>query len=380
MQTVTPEEFRDMIDGDEEFTVVDTRDEGSFASWHIEGAVNYRYLPDQTLDPERFTRETGLTRQDAIVTMCAKGISSKYLAEDLDRAGFEDVTLVEDGMEGWSTVYDVVTVVETDEVEVVQLQRRAKGCLGYVVASGGEAAVVDATRHTEEFVALAEDRGWELTRVLDTHVHADHISGGRALADAVGATYHLPERASDRGVEYQYEPLERNEVVRVGDTDIKALATPGHTSEIASYLVGSEAVLTGDTLFVDSVGRTELQFGASAADTGAEQLYRSLHATLLAEPDSVTVLPGHFAIDNDGSSSVVPGEPVATTVGTVRTGLDLLAVDERTFVERITDRLPEKPPNYEDVIAINTGRDAPEDEQAATELELGPNRCAAADD
>jgi len=169
---------------------------------------------------------------------------------------------------------------------------------------------------------------------------------------------------------------------------VKALATPGHTDDMASYLVGRSAVLTGDTLFTDSVGRTELQFAAgeaggsdaesAGAATGADRLYDSLHGTLLAEPDDVVVCPGHFAVANDGTTGdVVPGEPVTTTVGAARQEIDVLAADREVFVDRITATLPEKPPNYEAVIAANRGVESPPDEVSAIELELGPNRCAA---
>jgi thiosulfate/3-mercaptopyruvate sulfurtransferase len=242
------------------------------------------------------------------------------------------------------------------------------------------AAVVDPTRHTDRFASLASDRGYSIEFVLDTHVHADHISGGRELASHVGATYCLSADAVDRGVTDGYRALDRNEVVSVGDVDIKAVPTPGHTSEIVSYLVDNEAVLTGDTLFVDSVGRTELQFGDGEAASGAALLYESLHRTLLAEPDSVTVLPGHFSVDADGTTAVTPGEPVQTTVGDVRTGLDLLTADQQTFVRQLTGSLPEKPANYETIIAINAGHESPDDEVSATELELGPNNCAATGD
>ncbi|SDM54620.1 thiosulfate/3-mercaptopyruvate sulfurtransferase [Halogranum gelatinilyticum] len=380
--TLTATDLRDRID-DADFELVDTRLADDFAGWHIDGAVNYPYKPGDDFDPERFKAETGVTEDDTIYTICAKGISSNDFADVLDEHGFDDVTVVSDGMQGWSAVYDVVEIpTASDGIEILQIQRRAKGCLGYLVGDveSREAAVIDASRHTDEFVTAAEERGYTITHVFDTHVHADHVSGGRNLADEVGATYHLGADARDRGVEYAYDALSPNEVVRVGDVDVKALATPGHTSEMVSYLVDGEAVMTGDSLFVGSVGRTELQFGGGGAADGAHLLYRSLHRTLLAEPDSVTVLPGHFALSNDGEATDgTPGEPISATVGELRTGQDLLQVDEETFVSRLTDRLPEKPPNYETVIDVNTGRRRLDDEQEATELELGPNRCAASE-
>ena len=381
--SLTATDLRDRIDDGTNFELVDTRLADDFAGWHIDGAVNYPYKPGDDFDLETFKAETGVSEDDTVYTICAKGISSDDFADVLHEHGFDDVTVVSDGMEGWSAVYDVVEIpTASDGVEILQIQRRAKGCLGYLVGDveSREAAVVDASRHTDEFVAAADDRGYTITHVFDTHVHADHVSGGRTLADEVGATYHLGAAARERGVEYEYDALDANDVVRVGDVDVKALATPGHTSEMVSYLVDGEAVLTGDSLFVGSVGRTELQFGGGGAADGAQMLYRSLHRTLLAEPDSVTVLPGHFALSNDGEAADgTPGEPISATVGELRTGQDLLQVDEETFVSRLTDRLPEKPPNYETVIDVNTGRRRLDDEQEATELELGPNRCAASD-
>ncbi|WP_436935934.1 MBL fold metallo-hydrolase [Halovenus marina] len=382
VETITATQLRDWIDGDRSFALLDTRPEESYDSWHIEGAIQYTYKPAFAFDAADFRAQTGLAPDDDIVTICAKGVSSFDIAKQLQDAEYENVTVVEDGMEGWSEVYDIVEVPTVSDVDIVQLQRRAKGCLSYLVADPERevAAVVDPTRHVERFASLASDRGYSIEFVLDTHVHADHISGGRELAGHVGATYCLSADAADRGVTEDYRALDRNEVVSVGEVDVKAVPTPGHTSEIVSYLVDREAVLTGDTLFVDSVGRTELQFGDGEADAGAELLYESLHRTLLAEPDAVTVLPGHFSVGADGTTDVIPGEPVQTTVGAARTGLDLLTVDREAFVRRLTESLPEKPANYETIIAINAGRESPDDEETSTELELGPNNCAATSD
>jgi len=375
-QSITAEQFRDRLDAGDSLTVVDTRGDESFESWRIADSIQYFYKPFHDFKLDDFEAETGLSPTDSIVTMCAKGKASADLATELAAAGYENVVVVEDGMRAWSAVYDHVTI-EYDTFSLVQLQRRAKGCLGYVVASDGEAAVIDATRHTEEFVDAASTLGADIVAVFDTHIHADHISGGRQLAADLDVPYYLGETATDRGVHYAYDALAGNEVVQIGDLEIKALSTPGHTSEMVSYLLGTEAVLTGDTIFVDSVGRTELQFGDGDAATGAELLYESLHRTLMAEPDSINVLPGHFTVNNDGTTPITPGEPVDTTVGALRTGLSLLAHDRESFVDVITAKLPEKPPNYESVIGINSGHESIETEQQAIELELGPNRCAA---
>ena len=368
-------DLRDRLDAGESLTVVDTRGDESFESWRIADSIQYFYKPFHEFDIADFEGKTGLAPDDSIVTLCAKGKASADLAEELADAGYEDITVVEGGMEAWSAVYDHVQI-EYDAFTVVQLQRRAKGCLGYVVESDGKAAVIDATRHAEEFTAAADDLDANIVAVFDTHIHADHISGGRRLAADLDVPYYLGDGAADRDVQYDYAALGTNEVVSVGDLDIKALSTPGHTSEMVSYLLGAEAVITGDTIFVDAVGRTELQFGDGDAKTGAGLLYDSLHRTLMAEPDAVNVLPGHFSVANDGTTTITPGEPVDTTVGALRTSLDILRHERGSFIDIITAKLPEKPPNYESVISINSGHETADDEEA-TELELGPNRCAA---
>ncbi|TKX74025.1 MBL fold metallo-hydrolase [Halorubrum sp. GN11_10-6_MGM] len=430
VETISADEFRDRLDerrrGERSFAVVDTRPEESFEGWRVADAVHYFYKPFHEFDVDDFERETGLSADDSVITLCAKGKASDAFAVELDAAGYEDVVVVADGMRGWSAVYDRTPVPLPDApddappLDVVQIQRRAKGCLGYLVVGGREsgeadhvpadgsagdsdgsdrvavadsggspriAVAVDVSRHGEEWVEAAAELDASIAAVLDTHVHADHLSGGRALADELGVPYVLPAAAAERDVAYDFEPIGRNETLDVGGVDLKALATPGHTDDGASYLVGDAAVLTGDTLFTEGVGRTELQFSAGGGDeagsqTGAadaaRRLYDSLHGTLLAEPDGVVVCPGHFAVANDGTTGdVEPGAPVSTTVGDARREIEILGLDASDFVDRITRTLPEKPPNYESVIAANRGVESPADETAAIELELGPNRCAA---
>ncbi|MGM0447414.1 MAG: MBL fold metallo-hydrolase [Methanobacteriota archaeon] len=417
VETISADEFRDRIDarrrGDRSFAVVDTRPEESFEGWRVADAIHYFYKPFHEFDVDDFERETGLSPDDSVITLCAKGKASDDFAAELESAGYDDVTVVGDGMRGWSAVYDRTPVPLPDApdaapaLDVVQVQRRAKGCLGYLVVGGREAGeadhvladsddmdriavAVDVSRHGDEWVEAAAEYDASIAAVLDTHVHADHLSGGRALADDLGVPYYLPAAAAGRDVAHAFEPIGRNETLDVGGVELKALATPGHTDDGASYLVGGAAVLTGDTLFTDSVGRTELQFSAgddekNESETGAagaaRRLYDSLRGTLLAQPDAVVVCPGHFAVANDGTTGdVEPGEPVFTTVGSARRQIEILGLDATEFVERITRTLPEKPPNYESVIAANRGVESPPDETAAIELELGPNRCAAEPD
>ncbi|MFC6941041.1 rhodanese-like domain-containing protein [Salinirubellus sp. GCM10025818] len=375
----TADELATMLEEDERFTLVDTRPEESYEAWHVPGAENVPYDPQEGLSESTADRVAELADGGPLVAICGKGLSSTPFAFDLEAHGFEEVSVVEGGMEDWSEVYEVVPI-ETphEDLMVRQLQRRAKGCLGYVVGSreANEAAVVDVTRQADEFAVAAQASGLAITHVFDTHVHADHVSGGPDLARTLDVPYHLGERAEERDVEYEYEPLADGEVLEVGGVEIEALETPGHTTEMVSYLVDGEYLLTGDTLFVDSVGRTELQFGEADAERGAELLYDSLQS-ILDLPDDTTVLPGHATVSADGRYETgEPGEPIAARLGDLRESLDLLGLDREAFVERVTSDTPEKPSGYETVIDVNRGTETVGEDEAR-ELETGPNNCAA---
>lgn len=383
-ETISAETLRDMIDAEEAFVLFDTRSPESFEDWHIAGARNVEYSGDRDELVGEFD-EASIDPDDTVVTICATGNSASSFAEYLEQEGYvNEVKTVEGGMEAWSIVYDVVPIAtENDDLVIVQLQRRAKGCLGYVVGSkrAGKAAAVDVTRVTDEFVAVAKEYGFELAHVLDTHIHADHISGGRRLAEKLDVPYHLGSPAETRDPQFEFDPIEPNETIELGDIEIKAVHTPGHTTGMTSYLVENEALLTGDTLFVESIGRTELQFADKDARDGARIQYETLHNVIMTGPNDVKILPGHFSVTNDGEYvDVTPGLPMFSTVGYLWENNEIIRLHEDEFVEHMFENLPSKPPNFEQVIATNSGKYEPEDDEEETELELGPNRCAATAD
>jgi glyoxylase-like metal-dependent hydrolase (beta-lactamase superfamily II) len=150
---------------------------------------------------------------------------------------------------------------------------------------------------------------------------------------------------------------------------------------MTSYLVDDEALLTGDTLFVESIGRTELQFADRDARDGARVQYETLHRAIMTQPNDVKILPGHFSVTNDGEYvDVTPGQPMFSTVGYLWEHNEIIRLPEDEFVDHMFANLPSKPPNYERVIATNAGEYVPADEDEEIELELGPNRCAATAD
>jgi glyoxylase-like metal-dependent hydrolase (beta-lactamase superfamily II) len=305
-------------------------------------------------------------RDREIVVVCGAGGRSAAAAQFLAERAFQ-VASLRGGMAAWGTVYDQA-VVEDGPVRVVQIRRRGKGCLSYVVGSGNEAFVVDPSLDVEVYRDVASANGWHITRVFDTHLHADHVSGAHTLAAETEASLHLNPADT---FAFSYEPLHDGDRFPLGDATVTvaALRTPGHTEGSTIYFVGDRIILTGDTLFVDGVGRPDL---AERAEEFAHNLYRSLHERVLTLRDETLVLPGHYG----ETVRVTPGEPVGAPLGALRAALAPLGYDEPTFVAWATARGTPRPPNYVEIIKANMGRsDLPA--SALQHLEAGPNRCSA---
>jgi hydroxyacylglutathione hydrolase len=235
-----------------------------------------------------------------------------------------------------------------------QILHRDLGCASYVIADGGQAAVVDPKWEIDEYLELAEQEGFEIVHVLETHNHADHVSGRGRLAEATGATIHVPNADE---VEFDAEPIADGDAVDVGDARITALATPGHRPEHVAYLVEDRSraeapwlVLTGDSLFVGDLARPDL---AVEAEEGARELHRSLHR-LLELDDFVEVHPGHIGGSLCGGAGM--SETPASTIGFERRYNPLLRIaDEDEFVRTLTSTLQPQPPNFQRIVELNRG-------------------------
>ena len=338
--------------------LLDVREPDEFEAWAIAGASN---VPLSTLERQL----TRVARGRPVVVVCASGERSARAVGALRAAGFDAANLV-GGMLAWSGVYDTA-LVEVGPFAVVQSRRRGKGCLSYVVASGGEAMVVDPSSDVGRYLDIAAANGWRVTHVLDTHLHADHVSGARTLAAVAGAALHLS--AADP-LQFGFTALADRDRLELGAAAVEVLATPGHTLGSVVVDLDGRALLTGDTLFVDGVGRPDL---ADAAREYADELHRSLHSTLEGRPDDVLVLPAHFG----DRVTVVPGVLVAASLGAVRATVPQLGWDRDRFVAWASTRATPRPPSYIEIVRLNAGEtSASADEIRA--LEVGPNRCGAA--
>jgi glyoxylase-like metal-dependent hydrolase (beta-lactamase superfamily II) len=297
------------------------------------------------------------------VTVCNLGKMSERAADELSRRGLNAVSLA-GGMKAWSLSWNTAEVSVANAL-VTQIRRTGKGCLAYLISAGSEALVIDASLPPEVYRSIAERLRVRIRRVFDTHIHADHLSRSKQLAEAVGAELLLPAQERAR---FPHHALRSGDVVELGPVKVEAIRTPGHTMESTCYLVGGEALFTGDTLFLSSVGRPDLHADVDQARLRASLLFGSVKQLLALGPD-VRVFPGHTS-----SPPEFDGAAITERLGVVSERLRDWVESGAAFVDRVLARIPPTPPNFGRIVELNESGELPAEDP--TELEAGANRCA----
>ena len=228
-------------------------------------------------------------------------------------------------------------------------------CASYMVGDGGVVAIIDPKFEIEEYLDTAHYLGVKIEHVLETHNHADHVSGHGRLDAATGATIHVHKLAE---AEYDHEPFEDGWELDLGEVTIRAIHTPGHRPEHTAFALIDHgrsdepwAILTGDTLFVGDVARPDL---AIDKEDGARDIFDSLNKSLLPLPAHTEIWPGHLGGSMCGSSAMDP--KIASTLGFEVANNPLLNIDDKDeFVDESLKRIGAQPPNFENIVAINRG-------------------------
>lgn len=361
---------RKVIENKELF-ILDVRNEDAFKDWKIEGhKFDYLNIPYFELLDGVEEILPQIPKNQEVLVVCAKEGSSIMVAEMLSDAGL-DVGYLEGGMKSWSMYLEPIKVGDLNNGgELYQFVRLGKGCLSYMAINDGEAAIIDAVRFTDVFTNFAKQKGVEIKHVFDTHLHADHISGGRHIAEKTGATYYLPPKDAEEVV-FDYTALEDGLTVNLGTSQIEvgAMYSPGHTIGSTSFVIDGKYLLTGDILFIDSIGRPDL---AGLAEDWVGDLRETLYKRYRTLAEDLIVLPAHFMIidelNEDGTVAKRLGDLFAENHG-------LNVEDEEQFRSMVTDNLPPQPNAYQEIRFVNMGKLTPSDEEQ-TEMEIGPNRCA----
>ena len=336
--------------------LLDVRNKDEFSDYRIPGSVN---IPLDELFNAETVQKIPLDKE--IVTICPHGNRAMIANFALARAGIDSQTL-EGGLAGWNQVLKPITVIEKP-VKIIQIQKVGKGCLSHIVESDGEAVVIDPLYPFEKYSDIAKQQGFRISKILDTHQHADHVSSARELAKAENAELYL---SKDETYDIDANFLEDSNEISFGKTKIRVIHTPGHTPGSLSYIIDEKYIFTGDILFVESIGRPDLRDQASKF---AADLYNSLHDKILSLPQNTTVFPTHHGENAES----INGAFYSTIEKSKK--LPWLDLSKQEFVSKVVSITVPRPMNYKKIISINKG----ETELIHSEipdLEIGPNRCA----
>jgi glyoxylase-like metal-dependent hydrolase (beta-lactamase superfamily II) len=308
------------------------------------------------------------------VAVCAQGHGAQMVADLLAEEG-RRLCVLAGGMAAWNTllVPEPLTLPGGTPLRAWQLLRPAKGCLSYVVGvPGAGAVVIDPARYPEPYQQVVAAADMVIVAVVDTHLHADHVSGGALLGAAAGAPYLLPsgerpERADEAGGAGRDEPATL-ELSADHHIQLLRLHLPGHTPGTTAFAVPGVLLAAGDTIFRGGVGRPDL---TGEADELARQLYDSIHDRLAGMPPETLLLPAHWSspaeIDSCGTVTARLGDAL---------GADTLAgLGLEAFVDAVKASLSPAPESYDRIRAVNAGD--PADPEELDLLEIGRNQCAA---
>lgn len=368
---LTPAELFAHIDAGDVPLILDVRNQNEFESWRIEGT---REVPTRNVPIWQAVEEVeDLAAQipDGTIVVCAHGNGSDLLIEMLAQAG-RSVTNLVGGTAAWAELLICLPLPGLPEPFVGwQIQRPAKACLSYVIGVPGHGCiVVDPARFLQEYLDLAARADMTIMHVIDTHVHADHISGGPQLAERVNAIYHVPMEDTGGSTPFANEPLIDGAALDLGAASIEVLAVkmPGHTPGTTCIHIPGHLLLTGDTVFVRGVGRPDL---TGQADDLAQQLFHTVHDVLRPLEPTTMVLPAHWTFLNEiGTDGLVK-----TTLGEVFDSTLMSEADMAAFVREIVTSLPATPQIYDTIRLVNSGQPATAAEMET--LEIGKNQCAA---
>lgn len=389
--TIKPEELKVKIDKGEEIFILDVRNQHEHDAW----SVSYdRYQDTPVIPVDTITSSAALEqlpKDKEIITFCTHGHRSSNAAKMLSELGYK-VKTIEGGMDGWSNLFDIALVdTNSDILKIWQIRRVSKGCMSYVVASmkDKKAIIIDATCKIDAVLKdLLEENGLKISRVIDTHMHADHLSGSTRIASKYGAQISISSlekydiKNSETENNLKPTPIQDGGKLEIGDGFyLEAIHTPGHTdggislkleirgmSESKTRNDASSSkyfLFTGDTIFVNGVGRPDLH---KKSEEYAKKLYQTYQQKLFNLPDKTMILPAHH------SSSFRHAKPVFDTLESIKLKLNSITKSEKDFLNYISSNIPPQPMNYEQIVSINKNLTFC-DRIGQQDLESGPNSC-----
>ena len=370
----TAEELFNWLTNRKDFLLLDVRNNEEFDRFKVEGPNPIKMLNVPYFEFIEFEAESvaKVPTNEAIRIVCAKEGSARYVGEILNNHGFKDVAYLKDGIKSWGNMLAPVEISEGNNYRLFQFIRPGKASCSYGLVCGNEMMVFDPAKNIDAYLQFAKQQDTKIVKTLETHRQADYISGSWSLQRAVGADIVAPDQ--DFSVaRFQYTSAQDGDIHTFsGDgPSVKVIYTPGHTPGSTSYLIDDRYLITGDTVFILSIGRPDL---GGQAKAWSRMLFKTMKEILIPMDEKTLVLPGHYM---DWSEANHDHTFVASMGEIKQKNQSIYNIDnEDGFYQFIKSNMRKQPDEYAKIREINAGLEEPEMEQQDI-LDLGKNECAA---
>jgi glyoxylase-like metal-dependent hydrolase (beta-lactamase superfamily II) len=363
----------DWLTGKEDIIVLDVRNDKDFKRFQVESPypfemMNISYYDFMEIEAECVAR---LPKGRKIRIVCAKEGSAKYVADILDKHGFEDVGYLTGGIKTWGNLLVPRLVNPGMNYELYQFIRPGKASCSYGLIHDKEIMLFDPSRAVDFYVDFAAKKGCTIIKTFETHLQADYIAGSREIAARTGAEF-LANDADFKGSKNNYISLKNSETYafKTGGPKVKVLFTPGHTPGSTSFIVDDKFMISGDMVFITSIGRPDL--GGKAVEW-AEMLFNSMKMVKKLD-DDLRVLPGHYMSWQEANSDLIFVLPL----GKIKhRNKKIYTIDNlNDFIAFIKENMRPQPEEYAQIRRANANLEH-YDEDKQEELDLGKNECAA---
>jgi glyoxylase-like metal-dependent hydrolase (beta-lactamase superfamily II)/rhodanese-related sulfurtransferase len=359
-----------------DFTLLDVRNNEEFGRFKVEGPhlakmINVPYIEFIEMEEESVAK-VEVPKDESIRIVCAKEGSAKFVGEILAQNGWTDVRYLEGGIKTWGNMLAPKLIVSQNGYKLYQFIRPGKASCSYGLLFEDEMVLFDPSRNIDFYQGFAAENGCKLVKTFETHLQADYISGSPQLSLNTGAQI-IGNENDFQGAAFEYKAVDDQEVFNFSSAgpEVKAIHMPGHTPGSTSYLIDNQYMVSGDTVFILSIGRPDL---GGKAEEWAKFLFNTLKTKISKLSDDLVILPGHYIEWSEANSDQI----FIDTLGSIKQkNSDIYGIQEEAeFVKFIKENMRKQPDEYAEIRKVNAGLlDVDEEDQEV--MDLGKNECAA---
>ncbi|MDP6533045.1 MAG: MBL fold metallo-hydrolase [Candidatus Marinimicrobia bacterium] len=375
LQSYSAKDLFDFLTNQDDMLVLDVRNEDDFNRFNVEGPFPFDMVNVPYFDfmEEEDASIQKVSREKPVKVVCAKEGSAQYVGEILVKNGFKDVAYLSGGIKTWGNLLAPKRInPSSDSYSLFQFIRPGKASCNYGLLYEGEMIIFDPSRNFEFYETFASSQNAKIVITFETHLQADYISGSKQIANETGADIFAHE-GDFKDATFKYSTINDGEIYTIGENgpEIKVLHSPGHTPGSTSYIIDDKYLISGDTVFIQSVGRPDL--GGKAKEWSAT-LFDTITNKVLNLDHGLNVLPGHYMDWSEANDHLVFSEKLEKILDLNEAVYELDSSEK--FTEFILDNMRDSPKVYDEIRKVNSGwMDV--DMNEADIMDLGKNECAA---